>query len=80
MHGGVSVESEPAVVVPPLERLAEDRVGHVHRNHLLHRRLVAHHVGMELQNADGEVITPQKVSYVEARVVTLHKDLGQHLL
>ena len=61
MRGGVSVESEPAVVVPPLERFAEDGEGHVNRDHLLHRRLVAHHVGVELQNTEGEVITPQKV-------------------
>ena len=49
VRGSVSVEAEPAVVVPPLDRLAEDGVGHVHRHHLLHGRLVADHVGVELE-------------------------------
>ena len=55
VRGGVSVEAEPAVVVPPLDRFAEDGVGHVHRHHLLHGRLVADHVGVELETT--QVIT-----------------------
>ena len=45
---GVVVEAQSAVVVPPLEGFAEDGVGHVHRHHLLHRRLGRDHVGVEL--------------------------------
>ena len=46
---GVAVEAHPPVVVRPLDGFAEDGVGHVHRHHLLHRRLGRDHVGVELR-------------------------------